>query len=118
MAAQFQNFHERLIEHSVLAPNNQCLLWTGPKRGQYGSFNYLDIQENKWRRKTAHRMSYIIYIALDINLTNQLDCSHLCHNSLCVNSRHIFLEPRYINNHRKNCKTSNRCSGHGIKGID
>ena len=113
MAAQFQNFHQRLVENSVLAPNNECLLWTGPKRGHYGSFNYLDKGENKWRQKTAHRMSYIVYVALDMQLTSELDCSHLCHNTLCVNSKHICLEPRYVNNYRKTCKSSNVCSGHG-----
>ena len=40
------------------------------------------------------------------------DASHLCHNSLCVNSSHINIEPRTINNQRKICVSINKCIGH------
>ena len=112
MASIFQKCHEKLQANTILAQNNICMLWSGPQmNNKYGAFNYFD--GVKWCRKTAHRMAYIVYIACDFLIPNILDCSHLCHNVLCINSDHIVLEPRYINNSRKCCVSSNICTGHG-----
>jgi len=35
-------------------------------------------------------------------------------NSLCVNVRHICLEPHSVNNQRILCKKTGNCSGHSI----
>ena len=42
-----------------------------------------------------------------------LDCSHLCHNTLCCNPDHLVLELRSINNDRNHCKNEMHCFGHG-----
>ena len=42
-----------------------------------------------------------------------LDCSHLCHNTLCCNPDHLVLELRSINNNRNHCKNGMHCFGHG-----
>jgi len=43
-----------------------------------------------------------------------LDASHLYHNSLCVNAKHISLEPHSVNNQRISGKKTGNCSGHGM----
>ena len=42
-----------------------------------------------------------------------LDCSHLCHNTLCCNPDHLVLELRSINNDRNHYKNEMHCFGHG-----
>lgn len=45
-------------------------------------------------------------------MRSDMDCSHLCHNSLCVNVNHISLEHHFINNNKQYCLNSNLCYGH------
>jgi len=42
--------------------------------------------------------------AMDAVYMTSLDASHLCHNPLCINPRHIVLEPSIENQHRKGCQ--------------
>ena len=65
------------------------------------------------RNLTAHRLSYMLYQRQTFMRAN-LDASHLCHNSLCVNAEHISLEPHSVNIQRNSCKKTGNCSGHGI----
>ncbi len=39
-------------------------------------------------------------------------CSHLCHESTCVNPNHIELEYTATNNQRRTCKLSGKCNQH------
>lgn len=41
-----------------------------------------------------------------------LECSHLCHNPLCVNLEHIVLEDKHINRMRQSCNRRRVCYGH------
>lgn len=114
MAKQFEKLHTKFKTNTVRAANNVCVFWSGPKiAGTYGAFNYFDEHEHKWKRKTAHRMAYMLYVAADLRFASNLDCSHLCHNALCVNTDHLILETHYVNNKRMRCRSANRCLGHG-----
>ena len=63
------------------------------------------------KRKNVHRVAYMVFNEVwDVQQT--LDCSHLCHNLLCVNVQHLFLEPISVNNNRNHCKNEDRCFGH------
>lgn len=52
-------------------------------------------------------------------------CSHLCHNSLCVNPEHLAWEPSWMNRLRDNCAGGSSClhrphpclNSHGARAI-
>ncbi|PJE77853.1 hypothetical protein CI610_03218 [invertebrate metagenome] len=113
-----EDFYElykwKLSENSVICPENgTCRLWTGPltKTGKYGIISFKDPVDSKWKKKHAHRLAVIVHFQ-NLGLSSDLDCSHLCHNSLCINVDHISLEPHFINNNRQYCLNSNICHGH------
>jgi len=114
MAAFFQHMASYIEQNSTPAANNSCRLWTGPKttNRKYGLISYKDPIDNRWKKKKAHRVSYMVSIIANMDLTSNLDCSHLCHNCLCVNALHISLEPHNINNNRQYCKNCNLCYSH------
>jgi hypothetical protein len=108
-------YSEKLAQNSHLALNNTCVLWHGAVKSQkippYGVINIKF--EQVWKTISVHRLKYMlthnIYpLEADINL----DISHLCHNSLCINEHHLSMEPRYVNNNRIACKGNGACWGH------
>lgn len=68
-------------------------------------------------RKTLHDKFYEQYTHKIIKLHSLhltelpqgMECSHLCHNSLCQNPDHINVEPKQVNLMRKNCNNEKRC---------
>ena len=47
-----------------------------------------------------------------ITMPDDMDCSHLCWNSKCVNMEHVIVEPHGANGERKKCALQNNCTGH------
>ena len=101
---------------------NGCLIWTGaktrsdPRAAPYGVVYIRPPFSTKRKKFRVHQMVYVAthsqvkYGMNDVSF----EMSHLCHNSLCVEAAHLSMEPRSINNHRKNCKEEGRClGGHG-----
>ena len=43
------------------------------------------------------------------------DMSHLCHNRICINPKHLVYEPRWVNNARKTCVKEGQCNGHHVE---
>lgn len=95
-----------------------CIEWTGHRKGNSG----YGIQVVKWpggeeKREAAHRLAYMIrhrvtrydMPRVDEN-NNRVECSHICHNTVCVNADHIVLEPHAINQDRLHCKNQGLCS--------
>ncbi|VDI29238.1 Hypothetical predicted protein [Mytilus galloprovincialis] len=96
----------------VMGNGKGCVEWVGAKKGKSG----YGIQVVKWpggeeKRETAHRLAYMIKHRLtrydmpqiDEN-NNKVECSHICHQTLCVNPEHILIEPHAINQDRLHCK--------------
>ena len=100
---------------SELSLNEHCQLWTGMtktnKNAKYGVLN-LKVDHIRWRVFHVHRLAYMAEHN-DSNLDAVSDCSHMCHNSLCINPAHISLENHSVNNNRQACKGTGVCSGHG-----
>lgn len=113
MEGFFEKYRQKIIEKSHLARNHECFLWDQgtTKDGKYGLISFLDPISGTWKKKKAHRFSYMVYNNY-LELNKIFDASHLCHNSLCVNAAHINLEPHHINNNRIYCKHRNSCQGH------
>ena len=89
--------------------NGHCIVYNGPTQNGYGII-----------RKSIYGVRYQIYAhqvaALHYNglveVPEGVECSHLCHNRLCINGKHISFEPHFINNQRNNCKSEQRCVHH------
>lgn len=113
MEAFFKLYKEKISDKSVVAPNGDCVLWTSTtsKDGKYGVLSYKHPTENKWKKITVHRLAYMLSIN-NLNIDPNLDCSHLCHNSLCVNVEHLSLESKPINNNRNTCLRRGFCQNH------
>ena len=89
--------------------SEECILWTGGQfAGGYGRVAVKWPGENKIYNISAHRLSFM-FLNKTINLDPNLEVSHLCHRTLCVNPRHLVLEPHLINLERKMCKVSQVC---------
>lgn len=110
----FESLSRKISLNSVPADNNNCSIWTGAvtANGLYGLLSYRDPETNAWKKKHVHRLILMIKLR-SLNIPKELDASHLCHNSLCVNVGHLSLEPHSINNNRQCCKSYGHCIGHG-----
>lgn len=60
----------------------------------------------------AHKLALLIKLA-KTSLEKGLITSHLCHNTLCVNEKHLNAETVKLNNKRKICNNDQWCIGHG-----
>ncbi len=95
------------------ADETGCKIYNGPIK-KSGATQYGII------RKTINHVPYEFYAhriakMAAMNCTTiepPLQCSHLCHNSLCCNPEHIVLETQTINNNRIFCKNFQYCTGH------
>ena len=98
-----------------------CTVWLGGtwNFGRYGFLRnpFFKKSDNQPQRIGVHRLVYILNNLEKYptgELPQSLECSHLCHNSLCVNKNHIILEPGTVNNERRSCKSQGHCTGsHG-----
>ena len=110
MDAFFTKETAKFLTKTTPCDNGECVLWTGycNKKG-YGMARIKD-SDDKWMTLTAHRLCILLQ-RKSFNLGN-LDASHICHNSKCVNHKHIVLEPHHINNNRITCVARGECFGH------
>jgi len=105
---------EKIDRTSILSQNGACRLWTGAltRDRRYGVSSYKDPVTGRYRKKHIHRLAYMVHVG-DLYLNPRLDCSHLCHNTRCVNVAHISCEPHSVNNNRQRCCNLGACQGHG-----
>ena len=110
----------KLLQMSLISPNGQCHLWSGTtktkKNLEYGVLN-LKLAPGRWRLYYVHRLAYMAHND-NFDISAAWDCSHLCHNTLCINAQHISLEKHSTNNNRQGCKAKGMCSGHGLGVAD
>ena len=102
MEGFFEKYKTKLLDKSHLSPNGQCLLWSGTtKKSGYGVINFKCPLSGKWKSMNVHRFTFMIFSAtLDIGT---MDISHLCHNTLCIQSCHLSMEPHTVNCDRVRC---------------
>ena len=109
---------QKLSDKCINVADSDCLIWTGKphKTTGYGQYRYLDPRspELGYLTRSAQRMAVMIALR-NLDIPQNLQASHLCHNKLCVNVEHISLEENATNNQRKNCVSEQRCTGHGDK---
>ena len=113
MEAFLNKYKTKLNDSSVLADNGHCAIWTGAthKNGKYGVIKYKHPLNNTWHVIHAHRLSKLLSLGI-CDMPADIDASHICHNSLCINPQHISFEPHGFNNQRQICMAANKCFGH------
>ena len=66
---------------------------------------------------SAHRAALILHLfkegKLDtLQVDKSLECSHLCHQKMCINIKHLVFETKTDNLSRKECFRRKACQGH------
>jgi hypothetical protein len=83
-----------------------CILWNTSGKSKYGKMSVLWPVATKSNTEYVHRVAYILdhvveYPGFKLPSDDDNEVSHLCHNSLCINTEHLSFEHRLINNDRK-----------------
>ena len=112
-----KKYTARIKRETQLAPNGQCIIWTGctaKGRGEclYGKIyvTFLRGGKYKWQAFRVHHLAYILHVRAEI--PENMHCSHRCHDSLCVNVEHLTIEHAFVNSNRRSCSTARKCFGH------
>jgi hypothetical protein len=108
-------YSKKLEDNSHLSVNGECTIWNGyfrlRRRHQYGETKAMwPGQTGRQVKLSVHRLAYFLSHPEQIGMPG--DCSHMCHNTLCINADHIGLEPSRINKKRQTCVSTNICPGH------
>ena len=113
MEGFYENMRKRILNKVHISANSECRIWAGglDSDKKYGRIGYVDPVSGDSKRKNVSRVAYMVFFE-EWGADPGLDCSHLCHNTLCCYPHHLVLEPRSINNNRKYCKNEGRCFGH------
>ena len=66
---------------------------------------------------SAHRAALLLHLFKEgkvatLQVDKTLECSHLCHNKMCINVKHLVLENKNENLSRKVCLRRKACQGH------
>lgn len=122
MASQTFDFYQKytniLLLNCIDAENGSCKIWTGAiqrKRNYMLGMLNVAYPNGKRTKMNVARLSKMLQLKT-IDIDRNLDASHLCHNALCVNADHIIFEPHDLNNHRKVCVASQKCTTHELHG--
>lgn len=105
---QVTKINKKLVTKIVKTDN--CHTWTGETTSDGYGVIRLSVATNVRKRVKVHRLIY--FIAHSQPLPPHLHVSHLCHNKICCNLKHLSLEPAGINNQRNTCRTDKHCFGH------
>ena len=101
MEAFYENMKKRILLKVNISANSNCWIWAGGLDSEikYGRIGYVDPASGDSKRKNVSRVAYMVFHKV-WGADPGLDCSHLCHNTLCCNPDHLVLELRSINNNR------------------
>ena len=110
---------DKLHQRSFM--QDECRLWTGAFTQSYANATEYGIIRTKpplAARRRAIRVHILAYVVTEVNSRKTMlgeksvDISHICHNGLCVEERHLSPEPRTVNNLRRTCRRYGICQGH------
>ena len=100
---KIQTLKERIL-NKITKDDDGCWVWSGAKfkknSGNYGQIRIGGRKDGKLVR--AHKISYQEFVG---EIPKGLELDHLCHNTLCVNPKH--LEPVIHAENMKRRKDSN-----------
>ena len=112
--------HRISLQTHLFVKNKECIIWDGyrkPNTG-YGVIRFRDLTDTvytKHKTRGVHRVCLMVSPDIEkMNIAASLTASHLCGNSLCVNSKHLTFESQGVNNNRMGCFNNQMCIGHGV----
>ena len=109
MDAFVRKYKLKLYENSNISTNGECRLWFNMSSKDYGQIE-AKLPSGEWRNFSPAKLSLILKLRQIPPAS--LECSHLCHNVLCINPMHLSLEPHGVNMQRKNCLGEGSCRHH------
>ena len=109
-----KRIEEKVVDFEAFA-SKECWQWGAAlKKGkeQYGKVHFM--KDGEHFNTSAHRA---MFVAANKVMPGdlRLDISHLCHEGLCVNPRHLVHEEHVVNVDRRACTESGVCRGHRFK---
>lgn len=83
---ELQDLGEKL--KSKIKKEKDCWIWTGAKfKKKYGDYGQIRLgRKPNSRLKRAHIVSYEYFVG---KVPKGLELDHLCHNTLCINPKHL-----------------------------
>ena len=116
----WEKIRNRLNRLSQPVGNPQgCIVFRGQITREGEGYGIMKV---KWpgyetfKVEKAHRMAYMLHNRLTYTMIPRinekgepLECSHICHMSICINPTHIVLETHSSNLGRMTCKVHGVC---------
>ena len=114
MEAYKQAVLEKIYGRCHLDPVKGCIMWDGCSSEhsgvRYGKIKAKCPPEHPSKTHYVHRLVFQFHFGINLDPSQHL--SHLCHKTLCCSPHHLVIEPVSVNNARKVCAQSGRCTGH------
>ena len=105
----YKPLEKRIMEKVLFQPNG-CWTWTGAFfKKKYGNYGQLRMGGKDGKAKKAHRISYTFFVG-EIPEGKEID--HLCHNTMCVNPKHLEAVTHAQNMQRRKDSGLEKCK-HG-----
>lgn len=99
--------YENVMKFTSPSDNKGCLLYTGTLQSGYGIVSKT-FGGHRYRLY-AHR-AVVLFKSGYLDIPEDVEVSHLCHNKQCVRYDHLIIESHEINNNRQNCYSEGRCT--------
>ncbi len=82
-----RDIKSRILNKINIDSKTECWVWTGAIfKKPYGSYGQLRMGGRIGKLVKAHRVSYEFFVG---KYDSDLELDHLCHNTLCVNPKHL-----------------------------
>lgn len=88
------------LKTKIHIDTNGCWVWHGAMlKKKYGNYGILPVGRGKeLKNKRAHRVSYEYFVG---KIKDGLEIDHLCHNTLCINPKHLEAVTHAVNTKRR-----------------
>ena len=118
MDAFWKDLEKKFVRKCDRGPHEGgCFVWRGQVSDSGYGLQCVTWPEEGKKVEKAHRVALMLkWRVTKSNFPNvgadggPVECSHLCHNKICVNVDHLHLEPHSINSERTHCKLQGQCA--------
>lgn len=114
--ADLDKLYKEVLKRSLDLSDHPCVLYDAisfPRR-KYGAVEYGRLRKPNGCDIYAHQVVKLYTVGFEDKMVYAYvkpdEVSHLCHNSLCVNSDHLNIEHQKINKNRQKCNGKRICS--------
>ena len=112
MSEEFkERIREKIMRNIVMEGPDGCWVWRG-YIDKYGYGRLKVAHHSRPGRVSIRPHRFMAFLSHGDTLYEWQCCSHLCHDTLCVQTKHVVVEPIATNNQRNVCVQAGRCLGH------